>query len=118
MHPGSSYVLVRREGPEEAVAEHFLRLNLTCTGVEAFRVDVPLAVDPDYVRSLAASGIALSSNLDMWPAGICAAAWEGSNRAGALAGEPFWLGLRCEEAIASMSILVNTVASPPGEPAL
>jgi hypothetical protein len=108
LQPGRRYVLLTAEavanGPIGAA------VAVSCTGVFALRLDVPLAPGRDVDAWLSAIGLSRARTLEVWPAGTCAASWDGAGSAQWLTSERPCVGIATDHDLASLTARLD-----PGE---
>ena len=104
--PGGKYVLVSIR-PLPTTSGGFLPLNIGMAGVEAALLSVPDVVNDTFVRLAGAFGIRLSTEVDIWPAGLCPVSWDGIGRGEWLSTDTPRLGLRSNIAIEHLLMTVG-----------
>lgn len=108
--PGSSYIVCSTSPLGELPCG--TRVSLTCSGVEAVRVDIPDVVDSTLARSLRQAGLAVARALEVWPAGIPAASWDGEGFGEWITSQPVCIGVRPDHAVHRLEV---ECVSPAGE---
>jgi len=86
VRPGEKYVLVTSSGPSKSntLAR---RVALHCNGVNATLLDLPDALTPEWEATLKDLGLSQFKKIEVWPAGLAAALWDGEGRGEWLASE-------------------------------
>ena len=120
---GSRYVLVRAGKP--FVSGSLARpVDIGCEGVHAAILELPAALSPEWEDALRDLGLTQAKTIEVWPAGLSAALWDGEGHGEWLASERPCLGVRSDYPIGALlvslgvgtetSLEVSSVA--PGEP--
>ena len=109
VHPGSSYITIRTHGEETPDPSWFQPVQIGCSGVNAFALDVPETVTAQFLGALQKFNLGLASGLQVWPAGVCLAAWDLEGSIEAIAGEHVFLGVRCQEEVPRLRIAVSDI---------
>jgi hypothetical protein len=109
---GASYILL---GTDAELVRHVGSgvVSLGCEGVRGLRLDIPAAVTPEWQESLKALGLALASAIDVWPAGLAIAGWDGEGYGEWNSDEQPCIGIQADCALEGLSIALGS--EPPLE---
>ena len=80
VQPGTSYVVVGSELPTEA-REWLAPMQIQAAGVEAAFLSVPSVISQEFVLVAEHLGLSVSTEIEVWPAGLAPASWDGAGRA-------------------------------------
>lgn len=118
---GKKYLLVSRE-PLPAVDHQFVTpVSIECEGVDGLLFDLPDALTPEISGLLDSLGIQMAGMVEIWPAGLVPARWDGEGSAEWLSTDTPCVGVRADHIIQSFAAQLNNEAlelkpSRPGEP--
>jgi len=105
VRPSQTYFLL--SAYELMPASFAIPVDLACDGVRALRLDVPSAPSSEFETWLLQQGLARTRMLEVWPAGLSAAAWDGEGRAEWLASEQVCIGIAADHALESLSLCLE-----------
>ena len=109
VRPGHRYILASSGGPWKA-SPGITPVSLECEGIHAALLNVPAAVSEEWSELLSDLGLNLARRIDVWPAGLAAASWDGQGRAEWLTSERPCLGIRVDHAVDAIAVtLRNTL---------
>lgn len=121
VRPASRYIIVSTGGPAKS-SNHACPISLACEGVHAALLDLPPALTTDWEETLQRLGLGQAKTIDVWPAGLAAAVWDGEGHGEWLASERPCLAIRSDHPIAALRVSMGTGADldltsvTPGEP--
>jgi hypothetical protein len=103
VRPGQRYVVLRTTGakPPAAIAPP---ISVSCEGVQGFSLNLPQALSPAWEETLRTLGLAQARSVEVWPAGLMAAKWDGQGRAEWLSSERPCFGVCADHAVASVAV--------------
>jgi hypothetical protein len=81
--------------------------SVACAGVQAVRLDVPAAVSDGWLSRLRRLGLSEIRAVDVWPAGLSAASWNGDGRAEWLTSDPFCLAVRADHPVEALRLTLD-----------
>lgn len=103
VHAGQRYLIfktggaLRVEKPAKVAVVH-------CTGITAAVIDLPAALEPATADYLDRLGLDVWQTVSVWPAGICAPAWDGEGWAEWLVNDPVCIGIASDKSIQSVHV--------------
>ncbi len=106
VRPGQSYVLARSSGPFELDAG-MTPVRLACEGIHGARFDVPTAISGEWAGRLQTLGLNQAKSIQVWPAGLAAASWDGQGRAEWLTSERPCIGVRSDHALDAITVTLG-----------
>ena len=123
VRPGGKYILISTTGPIRS-SFHTNEISLTSQGAYGAILELPPAINEDWEEVLQQLGLGQSRTVEVWPAGLSAASWDGEGHGEWLASERPCLGIQSDHPLADLKITMSTDAnlalelSPvkPGEP--
>jgi hypothetical protein len=102
---GRRYLLVSPEALNlRDVAQ---RVPLVCEGVNAALLDVPDVLTPAWELALRELNLTLGKSIEVWPAGLSAAAWDGEGHGEWTASERPILAIKSDHAIDELTVAVE-----------
>jgi tetratricopeptide (TPR) repeat protein len=87
IRPGHRYVLFSQEPLPEGLPPWIATTASGTAGVYAYTVSVPDILASDELASLRSAGLGTVTDVEIWPAGLIPAVWDGEGEAEWLAGE-------------------------------
>ncbi len=112
VRPREHYVLLSTEGPFEAKDDVYALTKILCEGVHGAILKLPEAISSDLEESLQELGLGLSGKIEVWPAGLSPAAWDGGGHAEWSLSETPCLAIRADHTVDSMTILMEGSDQP------
>lgn len=106
VRPGERYIIVTADAPV-ATSEHVCPIDLKCGGVHGRLVSLPSAIGPDWEATLRRLGLGQAKMIEVWPAGLAAAVWDGEGHGEWLASERPCVAIRSDH---SLDALVLSMA--------
>ncbi len=103
VRPGVAYVLLRKEHWDRPVAE-IQKISLTCTGIHGLKFTVPDPVSELWSALLKNLELTAVQTLDVWPAGLCPATWDGEGEAAWLERDEVLLGVRTDHSVDALEL--------------
>ena len=114
VRPGGRYVVVSTKGPFPPSAQ-VQPVDLQCKGVHGALLDLPAIVSPTWEHTIRVLGLHQSRSIEVWPAGLAAAAWDGDGHAEWLPYERPCLAIRADLPLEGLSVLRGSESGPPIE---
>jgi hypothetical protein len=96
---GQCYLVVCRELPIIEEHEAVKQLQLKCSGVAAISLDLPETVDSTLNEILDSLNLHFVKNICVWPAGVCAARWDGEESVDWNDGETPCIGIQTNQEV-------------------
>lgn len=123
VRPNERYIIVNTISPVES-NEHVRPIDIQCKGAYGALLNLPPALDREWEETLRRLSLRQKKTIDVWPAGLTAAMWDGEGRGEWLASEQPCLAIRTDHPIASLLISIGNNAGSflkltsvkPGEP--
>lgn len=121
VRPGERYVLVSTAGPI-ATDDHVRAVQLECEGVRGALLELPAALTGEWQEALRRFGIGQARTVEIWPAGLGPALWDGEGHGEWLASERPCLAIRTDHPVAALIVSLDPVPAlelssiTPGEP--
>ena len=118
---GDRYVLVTL-GNTPISGTHVRPITLNCQGVMGALLELPDALTPEWESELRRLGITQAKSIEVWPAGLSAAVWDGEGYGEWLASEQPCLAIRCDHSVGELAVSLTQDSSiqisdiRPGEP--
>ena len=113
VRPGQQYILVSTE-PVRSNG-HASPIDLSCEGIYGAILELPQALTVDWEESLQTLGLGQAKTVEVWPAGLAAAKWDGEGYGEWLASEQPCLAIFTDHAVKSLLISMDGSAHPPIE---
>ena len=108
--PGRKYIVVRSDHlPVDT--EWVAPIQLKPSGVHAVLLSVPSLVGSDFMLVAEAFGLAVSTEIEVWPAGLAPASWDGTGRAEWRTTDTPRIGLRANVELERLAITVGGIES-------
>lgn len=98
VRPGQRYVLLSTAGAIET-SEQVRFIEVHCDGVDGVAIDLPVALSESWEKRLDSLGLSQARNIEVWPAGLDAIAWDGEGHGEWLASERPCLAIRTDHPI-------------------
>lgn len=115
VRPREHYVLLSTADPFESEGNFYSLTNILCEGVHGTVLELPEAISADWEKFLQELGLEQSRKIEVWPAGLGAATWDGEGRAEWPAYEHPCLAIRTDHHVDSVLILMNGDTNNPLE---
>lgn len=106
VRPGRRYIVVSKT-PIPNNADCFVRCNLNCESVDAYRLKVPTHVSEKLTAQLAEIGLQVARTIDVWPAGLPGRNWDGEGSSEWLTTESPCLGVAADHPVESFAFRLN-----------
>lgn len=103
VRPGRSYVLLRKEYVDRPFGE-LEKVGLSCAGINALQFTVPDLVSDLWETLLKNLGLRAIHTLDVWPAGLCPADWDGQGEAAWLERDEVLLGVSTDHSVTAVEV--------------
>lgn len=111
VRPGERYIIVNTAGPVE-LNGHARPVGLTCDGVHGAIIELPEALTEDWEEALRGFGLSQARTIDVWPAGLAAAVWDGEGHGEWLASESPCLAIRSDHPIDALLVSMGSGVAP------
>lgn len=121
VRPGERYILVTTAGPI-ATDDYVRAVHLECDGVHGALLEMPGALTTDLQEALRRFGLGQAKTVEVWPAGLTSANWDGEGYGEWVASERPCLAIRTDHPIATLIVSINPgpelelTSITPGEP--
>ena len=106
VRPGHKYVLVVSGEPVKR-ASSLPPIDLECAGAHATYLDLQPAMSEDMRKTLKDLGLRPTRGVRAWPAGLCAASWDGEGRAEWLSTEKPCIGFRADHPVDDLTVTLT-----------
>jgi hypothetical protein len=123
VRPGEKYIVLSTARVFSS-SDHTRPVDLSCEGVHGVLLDIPHALTAAWEEALQNLGLRQAKTIEVWPAGLAAAVWDGEGHGEWLASERPCLAIRTDHP--TEALIVAMSASPdlsielgsivPGEP--
>ena len=107
VRPGERYVILRTDGPIDG-GEHVTPIEVECEGVNAAILDLPKSLKEDWQQSIQNLGLGQARGIEVWPAGLSAAAWDGEGHGEWLASEQPCLAILADHPLESVRVSIDS----------
>ena len=114
VRPGGRYILVSTAVPVQSNG-HTSSIELSCEGIHGTILELPQALTADWEESLQDLGLGQAKTVEVWPAGLAAAEWDGEGYGEWLASEQPCLAIVTDHPVESLLISMDGNANPPLE---
>jgi len=123
VRPGQQYILIS-QSKSERVGINERPIVLSCEGIHGTFIELPSALDTKWEETLRSLGLQQSKTVQVWPAGLAAASWDGDGNAEWLASERPCVSILTDHPVASLHIKMDDDVIPalelktivPGQP--
>jgi hypothetical protein len=106
VRPGQQYVVVV-SGEPVGSRSGLTPIGLTCSGAHGMRLDLQPAVSEDVRKALRSLGLRPARGVRSWPAGLCAASWDGEGRAEWLCTEEPCIGFSADHLVDDLTVTLT-----------
>lgn len=121
--PGEQYILATTNGPLEST-NHVYPIDLHCEEVFGALLDLPAALTEEWQDTLGRLGVGQAKTIEVWPAGLDAATWDGEGHGEWVTSENPCLAILSDHSLDSILITLPEIQEPtleikpvmPGEP--
>ncbi|MGB7220089.1 MAG: hypothetical protein WBD07_14925 [Vicinamibacterales bacterium] len=103
VRPGQKYVVVTSGEPDRR-GSGLTPIGLACAGAHGMHLDLQAAMSEDTRKTLRALGLRPSKGVRAWPAGLCAANWDGEGRAEWLSTEKPCIGFSADHPVNDLTV--------------
>ena len=104
-------LITDRSAPLPVGSEWVAPMELKPAGVEAVLLSVPSVVGSDFAPVAEGLGLAVSTEIEVWPAGLAPASWDGTGRAEWRTTDTPRIGLRANVELERLAITVGGIES-------
>ncbi len=123
VRPGERYILLSTVGPIDTSGPA-TPIDVACEGVHAAILDLPESLGADWQESIQKLGLGQARTIEVWPAGLAAAAWDGEGHGEWIASERPCLAILADHPLVSLRVSMDTsphhsfelTSLDPGEP--
>jgi len=124
VRPGERYIIISSAGLV-GIGGHAQTVDLSCAGIDGALIEIPTALSEEWEDVLRILGLSQAKTIEVWPAGLAAAVWDGEGHGEWLASERPCLAIRSDHPIDALIVSMGDtdgmplVLTPitPGEPA-
>lgn len=106
VRPGERYILVTSSEVAESI-HHVRPISLDCQGVYGVLLTLPSALTPEWEETLRCLGLAQARAIEVWPAGLSAAVWDGEGHGEWLTSERPCLAVRSDHPVDALLVLMD-----------
>ena len=106
VRPGERYIIASTGSPVRADG-HAKPTDLNCDGVFAAIVEMPRALTSEWQRAVQDLGLGQARTVEVWPAGLSAAEWDGEGHGEWLASERPRLGIQADHPLTSIRLTLD-----------
>lgn len=110
VRPGETYVIACTANIKNA--EGVTAVELECDGINGAMLTLPTAISHAWENTLQQLGVRQARTLEVWPAGLAAAMWDGEGRGEWLASERPCLGIRTDHSVDAVVVSMDSVSQP------
>lgn len=110
VRPGESYILARTTSI--AASPEVAAVDLTCEGIHGARLALPPALSAPWEKALQQLGLTQAKTIEVWPAGLAAAQWDGEGHGEWLASERPCLGVSVDHSVNAVVVSVGSGSQP------
>ena len=96
---GNKYVLLSQDEFLEAMPACVTPAVLRCVGIHGLLIEIPDTLTPDLKDMLDKLGVPRTETVEIWPAGLVPARWEGNSTAAWLSTERPCIGVRADHPV-------------------
>lgn len=107
VRPGERYVILNTAGPIDG-GGHITPIEVECEGVNAATLDLPKSLKEDWQQSIQNLGLGQARGIEVWPAGLSAAAWDGEGHGDWLASERPCLAILADHSLESLRVSIDS----------
>lgn len=119
---GETYIVVRNS--TFPVSPDLTTVELNCEGMHGAMCTLPAALSPSWEALLKQLGLSQARSIEVWPAGIAAAQWDGEGHGEWLASERPCLGIAADHSVSAIVVSIGPGSEPslvldsirPGQP--
>ena len=123
VRPGERYIILSTVGPIDTSGPAS-PIDVACEGVHAAILDLPESLGADWQESIQKLGLRQARTIEVWPAGLAAAAWDGEGHGEWIASERPCLAILADHPLVSLRVSMDTsphhsfelTSLDPGEP--
>lgn len=106
VRPGCRYIVVS-ETPIPSDVDCFVRCDLDCESVDAYRLEMPVNVSETLAVRLAKMGLHVARTIRVWPAGLPGRGWDGEGRSEWLTTEEPCFGVAADHSVESLTFRLD-----------
>ena len=123
VRPGHRYIILSETRVTRS-ADVVRHLDIECRGIEGTLLELPSALDARLEKTVRDLGLTQARMIEVWPAGLTSAVWDGEGYGEWPTDEPPILGVESDHALDRISVTLNNERSAtlelagvvPGEP--
>jgi len=123
LRPGNKYVVVKTSGPFQQ-DKWLLQAVIECENSNAVVLQMPDSVTPELEQVINKLNLHLARTVEVWPAGLTAAKWDGEGYAEWISSERPCIGIKADHEVKNLSLVLdndqsqklNVVPQKAGEP--
>ncbi len=106
LRPGNKYIVVNTSSPFQQ-STWFLSATLECKDAYASILEMPNAVRPELEQFIHKLGLHLAKSIEVWPAGLTAAKWDGEGYAEWISTERPCIGVGVDHEVKNISLVLD-----------
>ena len=110
VRPGQRYIVGMSEGPIQ-LKDYVRPVSLECSGIYGALLELPSALTPAWEDTIRHLGLQQARKIEVWPAGLGAAAWDGEGRGEWPVPDKPCVGILVDHPLASMMIAMEDGSS-------
>lgn len=110
VRPGESYILARTTSI--AFGLETTAVDLACEGIHGVMLALPPVLSAAWEKTLQQLGLAQAKTIDVWPAGLAAAQWDGEGHGEWLASERPCLGISTDHTVGAVVVSIGSGPQP------
>ena len=107
VRPGERYIVLDTEGTLPS-SSRLTPATIACDGAKGAVLGLPSALDEDWTKLISQLGLDQAKSVEVWPAGLSAASWDGDGRAEWLASERACLAIRSDHDVKQLLLRLHS----------
>jgi hypothetical protein len=106
IRPGNKYILLSKPSPIGSLP-WVIPTAIECAGINGVLFDVPLAIPSELTKQFEILGLQQAKTVEVWPAGLMAANWDGEGQGEWLSTEHPYIGIRTDHPVDVISLRLD-----------
>ena len=115
VRPGKQYILISTDEHSLQSNSHTRPITLLCKGIYGTILQLPKKLTVDWEKSIQALGLQQAKKIEVWPAGLAAAKWDGEGYGEWFASEQPCLAILADHSVESLLVSMDSNANSPLE---